>query len=528
MKKIVKVALLLLITGSVASCNLDKYPDGDAIPADSAFETFDHASQFRRGMYYWTRQCFSSYTVIPVNIQAEGVNATLDYGNQMGFQYMWTFLDSDSYVEQLWTYCYAAIYQINFFLEKAEELIAADDALAEGNENKMTDAERVQLNLYIGEAHLFRAMINHQLATFYCKDYNPDTAKTDWGIILSKKVDVQARNERSTLFDTYDFINEDLSTGKAALERYYNGTNAEQWELDALPLASRTVQPYYLSPLTAQCLEAKVLLHTDQYEAAATAAAAIADASVLISDASQFADMWTNNTNGSEILFQFYASVNEGRSDYGTLFLNDPYQDGKQVQPMYLPSAWILNQYDASDIRASTYFTSKPVLIGTTTYTGVKVISKYPGNPALNTNASVNELMQNVVVYRSADFVLMAAEAYAQANNLSGANQYLQKLMDARISDPKYTYEPYTSIESVFEAIKLERLKEMFMEGNRIADLKRWGEPMDRTGQDPQASSLVVTNGLYLKIEKTDYRFVWPIPQSEKTSNPSISNQLNW
>src|SRR5699024_8488932 len=148
--------------------------------------------------------------------------------------------------------------------------------------------------------------------------------------------------------------------------------------------------------------------------------------------------------------------------------------------------------------------------------------------PALNTNASVNELMQNVVVYRSADFVLMAAEAYAQANNLSGANQYLQKLMDARISDPKYTYEPYTSIESVFEAIKLERLKEMFMEGNRIADLKRWGEPMDRTGQDPQASSLVVTNGLYLNIPATDYRFVWPIPQSEKTSNPSISNQLNW
>src|SRR5699024_2442950 len=127
---------------SVASCNLDKYPDCDAIPADSAFETFDHASQFRRGMYYWTRQCCSSYTVISVNIQGEGVNVTLDYGNQMGFQYMGTFLDSDSYVEQLWTYCYAAIYQINFFLEKAEELIAADDALAEGNENKMTDAER--------------------------------------------------------------------------------------------------------------------------------------------------------------------------------------------------------------------------------------------------------------------------------------------------------------------------------------------------------------------------------------------------
>ena len=100
--------------------------------------------------------------------------------------------------------------------------------------------------------------------------------------------------------------------------------------------------------------------------------------------------------------------------------------------------------------------------------------------------------MQNVVVYRSADFVLMAAEAYARANNLDGANKYLEKLLTARI--PGYTYTPYASIDEVFAAIKQERLKEMFMEGNRIADLKRWGDAMDRTGQDPQASSLVVNH----------------------------------
>ena len=108
----------------------------------------------------------------------------------------------------------------------------------------------------------------------------------------------------------------------------------------------------------------------------------------------------------------------------------------------------------------------------------MKYIAKYPGNPALNTTATTNELMQNVVVYRSADFVLMAAEAYAQANNLDGANKYLEKLLTARI--PGYTYTPYASIDEVFAAIKQERLKEMFMEGNRIADLKRWGDAMDR------------------------------------------------
>lgn len=40
MKNIMKVALLMLLAGSIASCNLDKYPDGDAIPEEQAFTTF--------------------------------------------------------------------------------------------------------------------------------------------------------------------------------------------------------------------------------------------------------------------------------------------------------------------------------------------------------------------------------------------------------------------------------------------------------------------------------------------------------
>ena len=135
-----KITLLLLLTGSMASCNLDKYPAGDAIPEEQAFTTFKDATQFRLSIYYFARQCFSSYTVIPVNIQGEGVNATLDYGNNMGFQYNWTFADNDGYVEQVWTYSYGGIYQLNYFIQKAQELIEKDKDLDENAENKMTEA----------------------------------------------------------------------------------------------------------------------------------------------------------------------------------------------------------------------------------------------------------------------------------------------------------------------------------------------------------------------------------------------------
>ena len=94
--------------------------------------------------------------------------------------------------------------------------------------------------------------------------------------------------------------------------------------------------------------------------------------------------------------------------------------------------------------------------------------------------------------------------------------------------DAEVEWEDYTSIDAVFSAIKNERLKEMFMEGNRIADLKRWGDGMDRRGQEPQNESIVIANGLDLYVPADDYRFTWPIPQSEKNANPAIQNQTNW
>jgi hypothetical protein len=53
MKKLMKITLLLLLTGSMASCNLDKYPAGDAIPEEQAFTTFKDATQFRLSIYYF-------------------------------------------------------------------------------------------------------------------------------------------------------------------------------------------------------------------------------------------------------------------------------------------------------------------------------------------------------------------------------------------------------------------------------------------------------------------------------------------
>ena len=68
-------------------------------------------------------------------------------------------------------------------------------------------------------------------------------------------------------------------------------------------------------------------------------------------------------------------------------------------------------------------------------------------------------------------------------------------------------------------------MKELYMEGFRLMDLKRWHKGFERK---PQSQSL--TNGSSLKVEKDAPLFVWPIPQHELESpgadiEPNESNK---
>jgi hypothetical protein len=60
------------------------------------------------------------------------------------------------------------------------------------------------------------------------------------------------------------------------------------------------------------------------------------------------------------------------------------------------------------------------------------------------------------------------------------------------------------------EAISQERVKELYMEGFRLQDLKRWNMGFERT---PQTAAQ--EEGSSQKREAGDYRFVWPIPQND-------------
>ena len=110
-------------------------------------------------------------------------------------------------------------------------------------------------------------------------------------------------------------------------------------------------------------------------------------------------------------------------------------------------------------------------------------------------------------VFRLSEQYLIRAEAYCRLGEYGKAGKDITTLRLAR-----YSSYGSTSIgeDNWLDVISEERVRELFMEGFRLQDLKRWHKGFERK---PQSNT--VASGSSLKIEADNPLFVWPIPQHE-------------
>ena len=128
--------------------------------------------------------------------------------------------------------------------------------------------------------------------------------------------------------------------------------------------------------------------------------------------------------------------------------------------------------------------------------------------------------MNQPKIFRISEMYLIAAEAAANKGGQDiVASKYLNDLKAARIAGWKKT--DYTG-DDLTVAIRQERVRELFGEGHRMNDLKRWHIGFTRSaGQDP---GLVMPGEKYagLSMEADSPLFVWPIPIDEMQANPQM------
>lgn len=501
MKKI-KITLLSLLA-CLSSCNMDKFPY-NANEETLAIQSASDCRSYRNGLYVNFRTLFSgSYLMYPI-VQGDELHAVAGYSNSGGDAYSWNLHSSSWMFDAYWSAYYGVIASCNFLIPECEKLL---------NDEEISEDDKALISLYMGEAYFLRAFSYNEMAIRYCKDYEPSYAATELGLPLVTVYRPSANGAdypgRSSMEDTYKRITDDI-------------TKAEE----LITTSGSKNSPYVTKDVVA-AFKARVALEMHDYENAASIASSLINSATYSMDdvnnggKNSFATMWKDDS-GTEVLWQIQCDNNQPAGSTITYFLG--IVEGALD---YVPTSYIINDlYDTeNDMRFDVYF--KTLNVSTPSGDGeLYALNKYPGNVAYNPGGLREKLFNSPKIIRMAEMYLIAAEAYAEDNDETNANKYLNKLRKLRISG--WNDQTYTA-GNLKSEIRKERLREMVGEGTRITDLKRWHLGVSRASAQNSAMTYLPGNSTTenLSVEADDYRMVWAIPQAEMDVNPQLKGQQN-
>ena len=486
--KNIKTYLLGVAAMAMATSCLDKEPT-HAILADEAITNVTEANQAVIGIYadFKSQYLYSGNLTLLPDIQADLVYAVNGYSNTYGDIWRWNINPTNSDIEAVYGSLYKVIGDCNFFFEEVAEW-----------ENDIDDDDLYdQLTYLKGEAYFARALAYSELIKCFCKAYDPATAKNELGVVLVSSYSNPGEMKRASLYDSYQFVLADLEKA------------AEYLAVDEDEDPNNIMNTPYFTYYTVQALYARVYLYMQDWENAVKAATEVIDSGYFVlSDVntiytgnySYYDYMWQYD-EGTEIIWKVgFTSTSYGGA-LGQVFLNFDYTS---YRPDYVPGNDALNTYEAADLRYNSFFGT-----ATTGYSHgltCPLLIKYHGNQNFLTNYNILHVSMPKV-FRLSEQYLIRAEAYCRLKKYSDAASDLTTLRKVRYS----TYGSALLGEDTWlDEISNERLRELYMEGFRLHDLKRWGRGFER---EPQTQS--VSNGSSLKIEADNPLFVWPIPQHE-------------
>lgn len=496
--KIMKAVAAMTMAVCMTSC-LEKIP-GDFIPEEEGMMSLSDAEQTVTGIYaaYMSSALYSGYLTLCPDIQADLVYAVQGNSNQYGTLWRWDIRSTNSEVEAVYAALYRIIGRCNFYLDQVGEL-----------RDSMTDDEEIQmLDYFTGEVYCARALAYSELIKCFCKSYDPATAGSELGVVLADTYFGEKPAVRATLEESYEFVIRDLVKAEEMLDEendYYDAA----YFTNAAAHAIHARVALYMQDWDAAVEHATVLIDSDAF--------ALASARSYVNSTQTYLDyLWTNDTSFENIWRIGYTSTSYGGAQ-GAVFLNFT-TDYTYYYPDYVPAQWVLSLYGAADMRYDAYFAQ--LQTGYSHQLSWPLLVKYYGNQALMQNLIYHVNMPKPL--RLAEQYLIRAEAYCEKGNYGAASADLTKLRESRYSSGGTVS---VNAGNWLETISDERVRELYMEGFRLQDLKRWGKGFERTPQSQTQSE-----GSSLKIEAGDPLFVWPIPNHEIVSpgsqiQPNESNR---
>lgn len=495
---ILKMAAVLAVAFGLNSC-LEKLP-GDYILEEEAMQTLSDAEQTLTGIYtaYMSSALYSGYLTLCPDIQADLVYAVQGNSNQYGTHWLWDIRSTNSEIEAVYAGLYRVIGRCNFYLDQVDKL-----------RSSLTDDAEIQyLDYYTGEVYCARALAYSELIKCFCKAYDPATAENEFGVVLADTYFGEKPAKRASLKDSYEFVLADLKKAQELLDEENDGYDAPYFTQAAAHAIHARVA-LYMQDWDAAIEHSTKLIESDRFALASAKSYATSSQTYL-----QY--MWTNDASFEDIWRIGYTATSFGGAQ-GSVFLNFT-TDYYYYYPDYVPAQWVLDLYGSGDARYGAYFAQ--LQTGYAHQLTWPLLVKYYGNESLMSNMIYHVNMPKPL--RLAEQYLIRAEAYCRKGNFAQASSDLSTLGQAR-----YVNGGSISVNAGnwLQTISDERVRELYMEGFRLNDLKRWGQGFQRTPQSQTQSE-----GSSMKIDAGDPLFVWPIPNHEIVSpgsqiQPNESNR---
>nr|WP_321231829.1 RagB/SusD family nutrient uptake outer membrane protein [uncultured Psychroserpens sp.] len=486
MRNIYKLLSVCLVF-TVVSCNdaIDIDQPG-RLGADNAFQSVNDLKSGLLGAYNFLDTTNEiGYTAAVTDESFRG----RDNGGQNSNTQNFNINSNSGYVFGVWSTNYGAIGMANRIIAAAETLDRAENP-----------------DLYdhvLGQAYAIRAFSHFQILTYFSTDYTNDAALA--GLLLTEPTsDIFASVARSTNGEFYTQITADLNAAASLI----NGTDAD------------TSGNKFMGQDFITALRARMAAYRGQYAAADGFAASLL-MNYPIANQAQYFSMY-DDADFTEVIFSLERNRGDSYDNQGTAgggwagslwaFIDATVGGG----PFMELSRSTFNIMDGtSDIRLprtvnlgdssiDPTYTSNPNFLND----DVLIVWKYPGSDS-------QPLMNDLKVFRSAEMLLIRAEAAADANQLGVAAGFIKQLRDARFGAPQ-PLPAYTSQTEAFGGILDERRLELLFEGHRWVDLKRLGNRGNRA-IDRDAKECSILAGCTLGND--DFRFTLPIPLTETTAN---------
>lgn len=484
--------LLVFSAITLSSCSsswLDLEPS-NGVPSNTAISNIDGLRVARIGMYDGLQgnSTYTSYYAALMiyygDVRGDDMQAR-ESSKRTSSMYEMKYNVNDA--QEIWSVPYNVLRRANNIINAIENGVL--------KEEKEDDIKSIY-----GEALVVRALVHFDLVRVYGQTYTADNGAGLGIPIMTKPAHSRELPTRNTVKEVYDQVLKDL---KKAIDD------------NALP---KTMTSGYINHWTAKALLSRVYLYMgDNQNALKESEDVIANSPYKLWENKEYAANVWDKTSGAHQKEMILEIVNVSTDDYtdreGIAYL---YNENGYDDAIATKAFCDLLQADSNDVRLTAMLESVNKGLKKIYGSNKVWVNKYPSN------SSGEMRLNNIPILRLSEMYLNAAEAAAKLGKKEIAAKYLNAIVLR--ANPNAT----PIVDPTLERISIERRKEFVGEGHRFFDAMRNNETIVRyTNENDIGFHYPLSVNESKKFDRTYFRTILPIPQSEIDVNAPISKQQN-